>query len=87
MEIGTIGNLRDGGLIQQAGGPLAGRDFLERGEYSERKPFISLPTALVSTASIRSPMPNLCLSHRPMWQSITCSRPIRRKGGSTQPVV
>jgi hypothetical protein len=22
----------DGGLIQQAGGPLAGRDFLERGE-------------------------------------------------------
>jgi 8-hydroxy-5-deazaflavin:NADPH oxidoreductase len=29
-----LGNLRDGGLIQQAGGPLAGRDFLERGEYS-----------------------------------------------------
>ena len=28
-----LGNLRDGGLIQQAGGPLAGRDFLERGEY------------------------------------------------------
>jgi predicted dinucleotide-binding enzyme len=27
-----LGNLRDGGLIQQAGGPLAGRDFLERGE-------------------------------------------------------
>jgi multidrug efflux pump subunit AcrA (membrane-fusion protein) len=26
---------RDGGLIQQAGGPLAGRDFLERGEYTE----------------------------------------------------
>jgi predicted dinucleotide-binding enzyme len=26
-----LGNLRDGGLIQQAGGPLAGRDFLERG--------------------------------------------------------
>src|SRR5258705_8000781 len=25
-----LGNLRDGGLIQQAGGPLAGRDFLER---------------------------------------------------------
>jgi len=25
-------NLRDGGLIQQTGGPLAGRDFLERGE-------------------------------------------------------
>ena len=23
-----LGNLRDGGLIQQAGGPLAGRDFL-----------------------------------------------------------
>jgi 8-hydroxy-5-deazaflavin:NADPH oxidoreductase len=22
-----LGNLRDGGLIQQAGGPLAGRDF------------------------------------------------------------
>jgi predicted dinucleotide-binding enzyme len=27
-----LGNLRDGGQIQQAGGPLAGRDFLERGE-------------------------------------------------------
>lgn len=30
-----LGNLRDGGLFQQAGGPLAGRDLLERGEYSE----------------------------------------------------
>src|SRR5713101_6720537 len=28
-----LGNLSDGGLIQQAGGPLAGRDLLERGEY------------------------------------------------------
>jgi 8-hydroxy-5-deazaflavin:NADPH oxidoreductase len=28
-----LGNLRDGGLMQQAGGPLAGRDFLEGGEY------------------------------------------------------
>lgn len=28
-----LGNLRDGGLIQQPGGPLAGRDFFERGEY------------------------------------------------------
>src|SRR5580693_3445473 len=28
-----LGNLRDGGLIQQAGGPLAGRDFLEQGEF------------------------------------------------------
>jgi 8-hydroxy-5-deazaflavin:NADPH oxidoreductase len=27
-----LGNLREGGLIQQAGGPLAGRDLLERGE-------------------------------------------------------
>jgi len=27
-----LGNLRDGGLIQQAGGPLAGREFLERRE-------------------------------------------------------
>jgi 8-hydroxy-5-deazaflavin:NADPH oxidoreductase len=27
-----LGGLRDGGLIQQAGGPLAGRDLLERGE-------------------------------------------------------
>ena len=27
-----LGNLRNGGLIQQAGGPLVGRDFLERGE-------------------------------------------------------
>ncbi len=26
-------NLRDGGLIQQAGGPIAGRDFFEKGEY------------------------------------------------------
>jgi len=29
-----LGNLRDGGLIQQAGGPLAGRDFFEKGEYN-----------------------------------------------------
>ncbi|HEX9629769.1 MAG TPA: hypothetical protein VF961_07105, partial [Pyrinomonadaceae bacterium] len=28
-----LGNLRDGGLIQQAGGPIAGRDFFETGEY------------------------------------------------------
>jgi predicted dinucleotide-binding enzyme len=28
-----LGNLRDGGLMQQAGGPLAGRDLFERGEY------------------------------------------------------
>jgi predicted dinucleotide-binding enzyme len=28
-----LGNLRDGGLVQQAGGPLAGRDFFEKGEY------------------------------------------------------
>ena len=28
-----LGNLRDGGLIQQAGGPLAGRDFFEKGDY------------------------------------------------------
>jgi 8-hydroxy-5-deazaflavin:NADPH oxidoreductase len=28
-----LGDLRDGGLIQQAGGPLPGRDLLERGEY------------------------------------------------------
>src|SRR6266852_2452018 len=27
-----LGNLRDGGLIQQAGGPLAGRDPFEKGE-------------------------------------------------------
>ena len=27
-----LGNLRDGGLIQQAGGPLAGRSLLEEGE-------------------------------------------------------
>ena len=27
-----LGNLRDGGLIQQAGGPLAGRNFLEEGD-------------------------------------------------------
>ena len=27
-----LGNLRDGGLTQQAGGPLAGRDLLERAE-------------------------------------------------------
>jgi hypothetical protein len=26
-------NLRDGRLVQQAGDPLAGRDFLKRGEY------------------------------------------------------
>ena len=29
----NLGNLRDGGLIQQAGGPIAGRDFFEIGEY------------------------------------------------------
>jgi predicted dinucleotide-binding enzyme len=28
-----LGNLRNGGLIQQTGGPLAGRDFLERGDF------------------------------------------------------
>ena len=27
-----LGNLRDGGLLQQAGGPLAGRDLYEKGE-------------------------------------------------------
>src|ERR1700751_1688316 len=27
-----LGNLRDGGLIQQAGGPLAGRNLFEKGE-------------------------------------------------------
>src|SRR5258707_2503311 len=27
-----LGNLRDGGLMQQAGGPLAGRSLLEQGE-------------------------------------------------------
>jgi 8-hydroxy-5-deazaflavin:NADPH oxidoreductase len=27
-----LGNLREGGLIQQAGGPLAGRNLLEQGE-------------------------------------------------------
>lgn len=27
-----LGNLRDGGLIQQVGGPLAGRNLLEEGE-------------------------------------------------------
>jgi predicted dinucleotide-binding enzyme len=30
-----LGNLRDGGLFQQAGGPLAGRDLLEREAYSK----------------------------------------------------
>ena len=29
-SVADLGNLRDGGLIQQAGGPLAGREFLER---------------------------------------------------------
>ena len=28
-----LGNLRNGEVIQQAGGPLAGRDFLERREF------------------------------------------------------
>ena len=28
-----LGGLRDGGLIQQAGGPLAGRGFFEKGDY------------------------------------------------------
>jgi NAD(P)-dependent dehydrogenase (short-subunit alcohol dehydrogenase family) len=28
-----LGGLRHGGLLQQAGGPLAGRDLLEREEY------------------------------------------------------
>src|SRR6266404_7369984 len=43
-----LGNLRDGGLIQQAGGPVAGRDFFERGEYHKGRPFISQPTAIQS---------------------------------------
>jgi predicted dinucleotide-binding enzyme len=29
-SVADLGNLRDGGLIQQAGGSLAGREFLER---------------------------------------------------------
>jgi hypothetical protein len=29
----ALGDFRDGGLIQQAGGPLCGHDFLERGKY------------------------------------------------------
>jgi predicted dinucleotide-binding enzyme len=37
FSVVDLGNLRDGGLFQQAGGPLAPplapRDFLERGEY------------------------------------------------------
>jgi 8-hydroxy-5-deazaflavin:NADPH oxidoreductase len=32
-SVADLGNLRDGGLIQQGGGPLAGREFLERGEH------------------------------------------------------
>jgi 8-hydroxy-5-deazaflavin:NADPH oxidoreductase len=32
-SVADLGNLRDGGLIQQAGGPLAGRVFWERGEH------------------------------------------------------
>jgi 8-hydroxy-5-deazaflavin:NADPH oxidoreductase len=32
-----LGNLRDGGLIQQAGGPLAGRDLLERGDPTRER--------------------------------------------------
>jgi len=31
-SVADLGNLRDGGLIQQGGGPLAGREFLDRGE-------------------------------------------------------
>src|ERR1700746_1120256 len=30
-----LGNLRDGGLMQKAGGPLAGRDWFEKGERHE----------------------------------------------------
>ena len=30
-----LGGLRDGGLIQQAGGPLGGRDFFEKGDYHQ----------------------------------------------------
>ncbi len=30
-----LGDLRDGGLIQQGGGPLAGRDLWHRGEYQK----------------------------------------------------
>jgi hypothetical protein len=32
LSVIDLGNLRDGGLIQQAGGPLAGRNLLELGE-------------------------------------------------------
>jgi 8-hydroxy-5-deazaflavin:NADPH oxidoreductase len=32
-SVADLGNLRDGGLLQQGGGPLAGREFLERGEH------------------------------------------------------
>jgi 8-hydroxy-5-deazaflavin:NADPH oxidoreductase len=36
-----LGNLRDGGLIQQAGGPLAGRNLLEEGERHHVKLFLN----------------------------------------------
>jgi hypothetical protein len=31
-DVIDLGNVRDGGLIQHAGGPLAGRNLLEEGE-------------------------------------------------------
>src|ERR1700758_3889711 len=40
-----LGNLRDGGLIQQAGGPLAGRDLLEKGSL----PTLEAEAILVAT--------------------------------------
>ena len=35
FSVVDLGGLRDGGLIQQAGGPLAGRDFFEKGDYHQ----------------------------------------------------
>jgi 8-hydroxy-5-deazaflavin:NADPH oxidoreductase len=40
-----LGNLRDGGLMQQAGGPLAGRDLLEKGSL----PTLEAEAILVAT--------------------------------------
>jgi predicted dinucleotide-binding enzyme len=33
LAVVDLGNLRDDGLFQQAGGPRAGRDLYERGEH------------------------------------------------------
>src|SRR5712672_3215883 len=70
-----LGNLRDGGLIQQAGGPLAGRDLFEQGERYKSKRFISPPTVIRPRTYGWSKFRNRMLRH---WTGPLCAWSMRR---------